>query len=127
MIFSITDGVAKGPAVGKDANGKNIVHDSRCIASPNGPVALPYATIIDLWNTNPHLFLPISLADLNDICRALRQPVTDLLPADVTEIGQQVAAAVVAQKTNQLTKADVPGVADAVADEIAARLGVTRP
>lgn len=82
MLYSITDGTTGSGGVGTDALGRQLVHNSRCIATPNGPVSLEYGTIIAAYTKYPELFLPITLAGLQEICTALRQPVQVTLSAE---------------------------------------------
>jgi len=71
MLYTITDPGAPGEVLFRDALGNGVTHNSRCLATPNGPVAMEYGEIIAAYNKYPELFLPVTWARLTSICGAL--------------------------------------------------------
>lgn len=116
MYFSITDGTKGGPPVGKDCDGVDLVHDSRVIATPKGIKALEYGTIIDAFTAyGTKMFLPISVASLQQICDAMRQPApTITIPDNADEIIAGVLQGMADNPDSPATQADVDRVIAAI-------------
>lgn len=125
MLYTITDGVQNGPSVGTDALGEPIVHNTRCMATPNGPVAMGYGEIIDAFTTYPKMFLPITLARLRSICDTLKQPTQPPVDVDEQAIAHAVAVELASDPSNPLTEDDIPAIAETVVGAFAKHLSRT--
>ena len=108
MIYTISDPGAPNQVLFHDILGKPVVHTTRCLATPNGPIAYDYSEIIEWFTATPHATVNITWARLNAICEQLKQPQTPVTfppqpapapwPADAPEVFAEAVMALVAEK-----------------------------
>jgi hypothetical protein len=91
MIYTITDAGAKGQVLFHDIHGAPVEHTSRCLATPNGPVAYDYAEIIEWFAATPHATVNVTWARLQQICEDLKPPV-QASPLDVAAVADAILA-----------------------------------